>query len=303
MSFSNQVKIEICENHKMSEGCKAALLYGLLCSARSFSQSEIEFFSESREVAEYFADLVWRLYKQKLEIDSIVDIHIKELFCIKISDSKICKMIVESFNCGKYAEHINLISLDEQITWAYIKGIFLGCGSISDPSSDYHLEFSFKKREDAIFAQNMMSSLGFSPKRTVRRDNYIVYFKDSSAIEDVLAGVGAVKKCLELMDLKVIKDLRNRLNRRNNCETANIKRTVDVASAQIDSINYIIRKRGMDFLPDDLQRIAQFRLDNPEMSLKAMATELLGEFSKSGIDRRLKKIVNIAQEIKEKQGE
>ncbi|MBQ7798944.1 MAG: DNA-binding protein WhiA, partial [Oscillospiraceae bacterium] len=119
---------------------------------------------------------------------------------------------------------------------------------------------------------------------------------------DILTGIGAIKKSLELMDSKVIKDLRNRINRRNNCETANLRKTLDVALNQVDCINYIVSKRGMDFLTDDLQKIAVFRLENPEMPLSEMARELNGEFSKSGIDRRLKKIVKIAEELKQSIG-
>ena len=148
----------------------------------------------------------------------------------------------------------------------------------------------------------MLTSLSLSPKRTKRRETYLVYFKDSTSIEDILTGIGAVKKVLQLMDTKVIKDLRNRLNRRNNCETANMQRTISACAEQVSAIEYIISKRGLEFLSDDLQRIANFRLNNPEMTLSGMAKELSGEFSKSAIDRRLKKIVLTAKELKEQIG-
>ncbi|MBE6788232.1 MAG: DNA-binding protein WhiA [Ruminococcaceae bacterium] len=304
MSFSNQVKNEICDAYKMPESCKASLLYGLLCSARIYNENEIEFLSECKEVCIYFSKLLGRLYRYNVDVSRFSEnkMQIKELYQVKITDKIACKTICDSFNCGKYSQDIGLISLDEAITWAFIKGIFLGCGSVSDPATDYHLEFTFKEKNHAVFSENMLSSLGFLPKRTMRRDNHIVYFKDSSSIEDILTGMGAIKKSLELMDSKVIKDLRNRINRRNNCETANLKKTIDVAFKQVSAINFIVAKRGMDFLPEDLQSIARFRLDNPEMSLSTMAKELSGEFSKSGIDRRLKKIVQIAEELNQSKG-
>lgn len=304
MSFSNQVKTEICEAYKLPNDCKAALLYGLFCSARTFNEYEIELLSECSDVAYYCSKLIGKLYRVNISVNSLFDSkeQRKDLFQIKIVDPKICRSICDSFNCGKFAQDIGLISLDEAITWAYIRGIFLGCGSISNPSTEYHLEFSFKRRESAVFSENMLTALGLLPKRTVRRDNHIVYFKDSSSIEDILTGMGAIKKSLELMDSKVIKDLRNRINRRNNCETANLKRTIDVAMNQVEAIEFIVSKRGMDFLQEDLQKIAQFRLDNPEMPLSAMAKELSGEFSKSGIDRRLKKIIQISEELKQNVG-
>lgn len=302
MSFSNQVKVEICETYKMPDSCKASLLYGLLYSARAYCEREIEFLSECNEVATYFSKLIGRLYRVNVPVLTLFASkeQKKDLFQVKIDDAKICKTICDSFNCGKFSETISLLSLDEMITWAYIKGVFLGCGSIADPAAEYHLELSFKNKDYAVFTQNMLSSLEFSPKRMVRRENHIVYFKDSTAIEDILTGIGAIKKSLELMDSKVIKDLRNRINRRNNCETANLKKTINVALNQVDCINYIVNKRGMEFLSDDLQKIARFRLENPEMPLSEMTNELNGEFSKSGIDRRLKKIVKIAEELKQK---
>ena len=301
MSFSNQVKTEICEAHKLSESCKVSLLYGLFCSAKVYTESEIEFLSESNDVAVYISKLIGRFYKINIPIIALVDSKTqkKDLYQIKITDSRLCKTICDSFNCGKYAEIIGLISLDESITWSFIKGIFLGCGSISNPSSAYHLEFSFKNKDNAVFSENMLSSLELSPKKMIRRDNYVVYFKDSSAIEDILAGMGAAKKVLEFMDLKVIKDLRNRINRRNNCDTANLKRTIDVALNQVECINYILSKRGMDYLTDDLQKIANIRLENPEMSLNELTNCLYGEFTKSSVDRRLKKLVKIAEELKQ----
>ena len=304
MSFSNEVKIEICEIHKMPENCKAVMLYGILSAARTYSENEIEFLSETKEVSEYTSKLIGRLYHINVPVSSMNEAlqQKKELFQIKITDPKLCKLICNSFNCGKYAEAVSLISLDEKITWSFIKGIFLGCGSVSGPDAKYHLEFSFKRRGDAVFAENMLSSLSLSPKRTTRREAYLIYFKDSTSIEDILAGIGAVKKVLQLMDTKVIKDLRNRLNRRNNCETANLQRTISACTQQVNAIQYIISKRGIEYLSDDLQRIACFRLENPEMSLSEMAKELSGEFSKSAIDRRLKKLVLTANELKEQKG-
>lgn len=299
MSFSNEVKLEICEAYKMSEDCKAAILYGILSSARNYSNTDIELLSEAKEIAQYSSKLIGRLYHIHIPFSKLSNSEglKKELFQVKITDSKICKTICDSFNCGRFADTIGLISLDENITWAYVKGIFLGCGSVSDPETEYHLEFSFRRKDDAVFAENMLSSLGLLPKRTQRRESFVVYFKDSTSIEDILAGMGAVKMVLQLMDSKVVKDLRNRLNRRNNCETANMQRTISVATEQTNAIKYIISKRGLDSLSDDLQRIALFRLENPEMSLSAMAKELSGEFSKSAIDRRLKKLVEIAKEV------
>ena len=146
MSFSNQVKIEICEGYKMPDSCKASMLYGLLCSARAYSERKIEFLSECSEVATCFSKLIGRLYHINIPVVTIFASkeQKKDLYFVKIDDSKVCKMICDSFNCEKFSDTIGLLSLDEAITWAFIKGLFLGCGSVADPNAEYHLEFSFK---------------------------------------------------------------------------------------------------------------------------------------------------------------
>lgn len=305
LSFSNDVKNEICSVYKMPESCKAAMLYGLFSTAKTFNENEIELVSESKTVAEYILNQIEKLYRFKLEpVKEIqIDFHKKPLYQIHITSRVMCKTIYDSFDCGKFSEYISLLSLDQSITWTFIKGAFLGSGSVSNPDVEYHLEFIFKGKEKALLTQNMLSTLSLNSKLMLRRQNFVVYCKDSSIIEDILAGIGSVKMALSLMDSKVIKDLRNRLNRQNNCETANMKRTIDVATKQVEAIEYILSKCGIESLSDDMQKIALFRLENPEMSLGEMAIMLNGEFSKSGIDRRLKKLVQTYDDIKEKKGE
>ncbi len=299
LSFSNQVKNEICQLYKMPEQCKVVLLYGVLFASRCFNETEIVFLSESPEVSKYVSDLINRIYKQKLSVTELFSVDNKKpLYQIKISDKLLCKEISESFNRGKYAEYISLLSINEDMTWSFIKGLFLSCGSVSSPETDYHLEFYFRDRQTALFSQNMLSSLGFYPKILKRRNEYIVYFKDSSLIEDILAGIGAMKSVLQLMDSKVLKDIRNKINRQTNCETANMRKTISASAQQVKAITYIYQKKGSEFLSDDLKKIADFRLENPNMSLNEMAETLNGEFSKSSIDRRLKKLVLIANDIK-----
>lgn len=301
LSFSNSVKNEICATYKMPESCKAGMLYGFFLAAKTYSENEIELILEYKEVAEYILNQISKLYKIKLDDSCLFEIQgMKKCFYqLHITDKHICSNIYNSFNCGRFAEYISLLSLDESITWAFIKGVFLGCGSVSDPESEYHLEFSFRYKKNALLCENMLSSLAFKPKIMSRRGNFVVYFKDSGAIEDILTGVGAVKMVLSFMDSKVIKDLRNRINRQNNCETANLRRTIDVATSQIEAIELVLSKYGIESLSDDMQKIANFRLQNPTISLSEMTQMLNGEFSKSGINRRLNKFIQMAQEIRE----
>lgn len=288
----------------MQKSCKAAMLYGFFSTAKTYNSDEIEVILESEIVAEYILSQISKLYNFKLEPAKKIqpEIYKKPIYQIHLQSRVVCKTIYDSFNCGEFSEFISLLSLDQTVTWAFIKGVFLGSGSVSNPEIEYHLEFVLRSYEKALLVQNMLSSITLNSKIMTRRQNFVVYCKDSSVIEDILAGVGAVKMALTLMDTKVIKDLRNRINRQNNCETANIKRTIDVSAKQVEAIQYILANIGIEALSDDLQKIALFRLNNPEISLNEMTQMLNGEFSKSGINRRLKKLIQISEEIKEKKG-
>lgn len=299
MSFSNDVKKEICSVYKLTQPCKAILLYGALSASRTFTDKRIELLSESKEVAYYIGELITKIFNKKIFINQVSETKGKILFQIKIEDNFLCKEISESYDIGVYSEYVNLLALDENITWSFIKGVFLTSGSVNDPEADYHLEFTLKTKKQANFVENMLSSLGLNFKISQRRNQFIVYCKDSTYIEDSLTGIGAVKSVLKLMDSKLIKDLRNRINRKNNCETANMQKVISAAALQVDAINLIYLKKGSEFLSDDLKKVADCRLNNPDLSLNELVEILNNEFSKSGLDRRLKKLINIANEIKE----
>ena len=140
------------------------------------------------------------------------------------------------------------------------------------------------------------------PKITVRRNDYILYYKESEHIEDLLTYIGAGKASLEMMEVKIVKELRNKVNRATNCETANITKVIDASMKQTQDIRLIAENGGLEALDEDLRELARLRMENPEMSLRELGENLSEKISRSGVNHRLKRIAQFAQEIRIKQG-
>lgn len=186
---------------------------------------------------------------------------------------------------------------------AYLRGAFLGSGSISDPKGPYHLEFVTSDRVLADAIMNLINSLGLNSKVAERKNNYMVYLKDGDQIADMLGIMGAHNGLLHFEDIRVLKGMRNSVNRIVNCETANINKTIDTSVRQIEAINYIIDHNKFDELPKNLKEIAEYRLEYPDFSLKELGQMLNPVLTKSGVSYRLKKIEKIAKKLQSKKGE
>ena len=183
---------------------------------------------------------------------------------------------------------------------AYLRGAFLGSGSVSDPAKMYHLEFSTVNIEISQNLRKQLNSYKLNAKIVTRKNNNVVYIKESEHITDLLNLMGAYNALMHLEDIKIKKQMRNDVNRLVNCETANLNKTVDTSMRQIECINYIMEKQGLDYLPENLHEIAMLRVENPDMSLKELGEIMETPLGKSGVNHRLKKIEMIAEELKEK---
>ena len=174
--------------------------------------------------------------------------------------------------------------------YAYLRGAFLGGGSINDPEKNYHMEFVSNSEDYAFELSDMINSMGFSSKIVTRKNYYVVYLKESEQISDLLTFIGAHKAMLSLQNIKIMKEMRNNVNRIVNCETANLSKTVDAAVKQVENILIIQKTIGIKKLPDNLQEIALLRLENEDISLKELGEMLNPPLGKSGVNHRFKKI-------------
>lgn len=296
LTFAQKVKTELCSIEDTNDCCQKAELYGLLLFGRSFSESGISIQTEHSDVAQKIESLLLKLYGVKpsqklldrsdgrktdyLSVDNVDDL--KKVFTAFGQDGK------------TVALRINRADIENECcSAAFLRGVFLVCGSIVDPEKDYHMEFVSSHLRLGQDLADFMTEIGLEPKTIVRKGNFVVYFKDSSQIEDTLTYMGAVQNSLELMNVKVYKDLRNKVNRVTNCETANIGKTVNAAGLQLEAIKKLQAAKGYESLPEELREIAEIRLENPDLSLRELAA--IAGISRSGVNHRLNRLVEIAK--------
>ena len=185
---------------------------------------------------------------------------------------------------------------------AFIRGAFLASGSMSDPEKSYHFEIVCATREKAEQIQKIMKYFELDGKIVLRKKSFVVYLKEGSQIADVLNVMEAHVALMEFENVRILKDMRNTVNRKVNCETANINKTVSAAVKQIDDIRYIQETKGLDKLPEGLKDMALTRLTYPEASLKELGSLLTPPVGKSGVNHRLRKLSEMAEELRTKQG-
>lgn len=183
---------------------------------------------------------------------------------------------------------------------AYIRGAFLAAGSISNPNKSYHFEVVCHTMNQAKQLQEVINSFDMDAKIVERKKHYVVYLKEGSQIVDILNVMEAHIALMNLENVRILKEMRNSVNRKVNCETANISKTVNAAVKQLEDIIYIRDNMGLETLPDNLREIAALRLEYPEAPLKELGTYLTPPVGKSGVNHRLRKISIIAETERER---
>lgn len=192
------------------------------------------------------------------------------------------------------------IMSDTQQMKAYLRGAFLASGSVNNPeTSRYHLEISSLYEEHNQDICDMLNYFDLNARTLERRNGYIAYLKGAEKIADFLTLIGATTSMLKFEDVRIVRDVRNSVNRLVNCETANMNKTIDAASKQIENIQLIQNSVGLQALPEKLQEIAELRLEHPEVSLKELGEMIpSGAISKSGINHRIRKINEFAEKVR-----
>ncbi|MEE0274228.1 MAG: DNA-binding protein WhiA, partial [Oscillospiraceae bacterium] len=208
------------------------------------------------------------------------------IFRFRISSSKLIHRIQEDI-------------IDNNNVFAFLAGAFISCGSVTEPIKEYHLEFAVPFEELCTDLKKLLERLGIMSKYVERKGLYVLYFKGSEDIEDMLTLMGATKSSIELMNVKILKDVRNKANRIANCDAANIERTLKASEKQIEDIEYIMNTEGFESLTPELRNMAELRLENPDVSLKELGEMLDKPVGRSGANHRLKKLMEIADQIRE----
>ncbi|MGN0695304.1 MAG: DNA-binding protein WhiA [Oscillospiraceae bacterium] len=306
MSFSSTVKNEIAASVTGHEQ-KYACFYGMILFCRHFAPDNIVFQTENDITAEMFCTLADHVIGRK-GVTETADSRKKDgvtLHQISIGKTEDREELIYKYHI--YSRSVIHSIQDDIITesnvHAFLGGAFLSCGSMIEPLKEYHLEFVVPFPELAYEMLELLENVGIHAKIAERKTDRIIYLKDSEAIEDILTLMGAPKSSIELMNIKILKDIRNKTNRITNCDNANIERTLKASERQIEDIEYIERTVGLDYLSPDLQNAAEVRLDNPEVSLKDLGEMLDKPLGRSGVNHRLKKISEIANRLREERGE
>lgn len=298
MSYAHDVKIELCEKVPQDANGRHAQAYGLLLFGRHFGPKGISLRTEHARVAACCASLLDALFavqpaqcmrtradgRSYMELSVHPPARAMELFTSFGYDLRTVSLRINRAN----------METEENVR-DFLRGAFLSCGSVVDPEKDYHLEFVTPHLNLGKDLTCLLEEQGFEPKNIWRGGKFIVYFKDSGQIEDLLTYMGAVRQSLELMNIKVYKDLRNKVNRVTNCETANIGKTVNAASEQVAAIKRLMETHGYEQMPEELREMARLRLAHPDMSLRELGTLLEQPLSRSGVNHRLRKIMEFAK--------
>lgn len=298
MSFSFDTKCEICEGNIKKDCCKEAQLYGMVLFAQHISDNQLRLVTENVIVINVLNTLINEVLNTYFQLDENVNSYVATLrndglkklydkFFINVNgkiDLSVSGAVTENACCS----------------YAFLKGAFLSGGYVSNPANNYHFEISTPYYKLAKSLESFMKRLDFPAKTVVRKSNYIVYMKDSEAIERFLCHVGANTAAFSFMDTKIYKEMNNYSNRINNTKLHNIEKTLNKSVEQVKAINIIENKIGLSALEADLEKAALLRRENPDKSLNELVLISDGAFSRSGLNRKLGKLMEIASRLGEK---
>ncbi len=299
-SFSYRAKNEIIQRINSRDKADACLMGVLLC-ANSLNDREITVLTENKLLRDFFVLNVNRILDcdDGVEINEIQRKHSAVLYDLCIPRSQDRLFILDYFQLDQ-SRGMSRDDLPKAKYYPYVVGgIFLACGSVNNPEKKYHMEFVMPSLELCnSLGLLLIDNYGIVPKHVERKHYQIVYIKDSENIIDILTMMGAQMASLEIMNVKMMKDVKNKINRSMNCDNANIDKALGAAERQISDIELIDSTMGLDSLPDTLRDIARIRYENIDFTLKELGAAMEPPISRSGANHRMQKIAEIAENIR-----
>ena len=287
MSFSSDVKEELSNHVSTARHCQIAELAAILNYCGQFGKVEegrysVGFQTENEAVVRKGFTLLQKTYN----IVSGVDVNDEQMAHLLNKggdpDQPVSQTIIKNACCQR----------------AFLRGAFLAVGSISDPHKGYHLEFVCQREDKALLLQKLLHNFDIEAKIVMRKKYHVVYIKEGSSIVDFLNVCEAHLALMDLENLRILKEINNSVNRRVNCEAANITKTVTAATRQIDDIEYIRDHYGFQNLPEPLRQMAEVRMENPDASLKELGELLEPPVGRSGVNHRLRKLGELAERLR-----
>lgn len=300
MTFSAEVKTELCKDGLGKKCCALAEAYGVLLYANCFSPHLIRVMTESDAFCARLPKLFRRAFG--ISFDELPPEEKTGKRSFLITDRTKIRSIFSAYGYDaaySFAHHINLALVESDCDKiAFLRGAFLAGGSVTDPAKRYHLEFVTGHASVCRELHALLLEMEFSPKDSTRGSNHLTYFKQSSAIEDILTTMGAPLSAMVVMEAKVEKHMANAMNRLTNCDMANADKVTGAAQQQLEAIRLIESGPGLDTLPQPLQDAALLRIANPACSLTDLALLSYPPVTKSCMNHRLRKLMEYAQTLK-----
>jgi hypothetical protein len=294
MSFSAEVKTELCRAPLSRRCCAQAEAYGALLYCNTFRGDEVRIVTENGAFAQRLPALFKKAFK--LSFDRLPQGEGKRVFAV--TDPAKLTAIHQTFGADRnaLALHLNFAAVEESCCRAaFLRGAFLAGGSVTDPRKGYHLELATSHHSVSREVLALMRELGQEPKAAQRKGNAVLYFKQSDRIEDFLTCLGAPVAAMEVMNAKLERDIRGKVNRRVNCDAANLDKAVEAAMSQVEAIRRLEREGVLTALPDKLREVAALRLAHPEDTLSQLAERCDPPITKSALNHRLRKLVELGR--------
>lgn len=315
MSFSSKVKEELSKDCNNPRHCCIAETAAIIsmCGKVIFDEKDrvrIEIHTENVTVARKYFTLLKKTYNINTDISirHSSSLNKNRSYVLSVNDDETARKILMTCRLMKpfgvieedFSISDSLIIQRECCKRAFIRGAFLAAGSVSDPVKTYHFEIVCLSEAKAKQLQMIMETFNINARVIKRRKYFVVYVKDSSQVVDLLNIMGAYNALMDMENVRIVKDMRNNVNRKVNCETANINKTVSAAVKQIEDIRFIQMSSAFDELPESLQEMAELRVRYPEATLAELGQLLDTPVGKSGVNHRLKKISLFADELRER---
>lgn len=312
MTFSSRIKDELTRTEiidAFSAKAEVAAFVRTLgyITIKGLNKVEFEFLTENAAVARRIFKVLKTAYDINAEVSVTKSNRLKKQnnYIIRI-DEKLTRQFLKDTGMVRNND-FNIINFNYDVPEgligsdlskrAYIKGSFMGSGSISNPEKSYHAEFVSSREAQSKTLQMLLKKYGINSKNIYRKNNYVTYIKESEQISDLLALMGANNAVLDFENIRAVKETRNQINRVINCETANLDKIVDTSMRQINNIKILKKHKVIDQLPDNLRELAYLRLKHSNASLKELGQMLDPPLGKSGVNHRLRKIEEIAEDL------
>ncbi|MCI8352539.1 MAG: DNA-binding protein WhiA [Clostridia bacterium] len=294
MSFSGDIKEELSKMSNLAnkEAVSAEFIGYLLSNNIEITKNKINYATEN----EYNINRLNKILNN-LNIDYDISFQ-RRVYRITFKKPalKNIEYVENKIQINK-ADNIIDVKKEEQFFKALVRGVFLGGGSLNNPNNKYHLEILFKSKVNAEYIYRVLKEFYIQTKILIRKKSFSIYIKEAEEISKFLALIGANKSVLNFEEIRVERDTRNNINRLVNCETANLNKTINASVTQIQAIRYLKEHKKFEELPENLKEIAEVRLKNPDASLVELGKMLQNPIGKSGVNHRLKKICEIAEEL------